>query len=103
MGIPSFTVSFNSELIFWNLKFRGVHNRKARIVVDETHAVYLKKFEKIRQTTWVEKWVDGKKSFGFGLSQFKDYLAGRIKRRVSPEKRAAMERGIDSDVLNSAQ
>jgi hypothetical protein len=71
--------------------------RPDRKFVDDRHEFCVDQFDKIRHTTTVDKWLETRKSIS--RTQLTDYLAGRIKRRVSPEKRQEIEAAI----LNSDQ
>ena len=60
--------------------------------VDEAHRYHTQLFEKIRKTTSVDKWVREHKSLG--RTSVMDYLAGRVKGKVSSEKRKEIEAAI---------
>jgi hypothetical protein len=60
--------------------------------VDDQHRLCVDHFNKIRQTTTVDKWLQSHR--GISRTQFNDYLAGRIKRKISTAKREAIETAI---------
>ncbi len=59
---------------------------------DERHRHYVLLFTKLRKATSIDKFLAAHKSFG--KTSFTDYIAGRIKGRVSAEKRKEIEAAI---------